>query len=516
LREGEFVLMGQDEIIKRLAEEVIISEACLTGVFWNNPELYSFYPEEKINRSNYLNEGWGFFFGLGRYMQEKGVVKFDDISVTRFINELNAKERYDYYGGFEAIKEVMSEVRGKAENLDSFYDDMKKYNLLTNLTELIGSKVLDNNGKYNYMKMSKDQIFTYWNDKIIKLGMDGDSRYDEHQLLEGLEDALVEWDTNPAVGLEFYRSKAMTKICTGWDYGHVYMYGGFGGSGKSSFTFAKVIMSCLEKKEKLLVIANEQSVEEWKKMLITTALGQLGKEYYVNRQRINEGNYTEEEKRRYKAAIEWVRTLTEGTEKLITFVFMENYVMDNVKNLVRYYANRGIRRVIIDTGKPSEGDSSMARWERFTEDMKEIYKLARPNGGGLNLAIWVTIQLADSALNHRFLDYYALGDSKKIKNEASVLFLGRHIFDDEFSGGKNELKVTYTRYEPENPLAHNSFVTVNVKLERGRTYYLLFTGKNRRGMDNRTGQKVLVFQVDFNTNTWYEIGTTYVFDDKNY
>ena len=54
----------------------------------------------------------------------------------------------------------------------------------------------------------------------------------------------------------------------------------------------------------------------------------------------------------------------------------------------------------------------MARWERFVEDMKEIYKLARPNGGGLNLAIWVNVQLADSALKMRFLNEYALGDAK--------------------------------------------------------------------------------------------------------
>lgn len=190
--------------------------------------------------------------------------------------------------------------------------------------------------------------------------------------------------------------------------------------------------------------------------------------------------------------------------------------MNDVKKLIRYYANRGIRRVLIDTGKPSEGDASLARWERFTEDMKEIYKLARPNGGGLNLAVWVNVQLADNALSHRFLNEHALGDSKKIKNEVSVLFMGRTIWDDEYHDGKNALEVFNYKYDPKHPFAKNGYVKEMVKLERGKTYYLLFTSKNRRGSDNKTGQPVIVFEVDFNSNRWTEAGQTYVYDDRSY
>ncbi|WP_214607218.1 hypothetical protein, partial [Mycobacterium tuberculosis] len=132
-----------------------------------------------------------------------------------------------------------------------------------------------------------------------------------------------------------------------------------------SLMFNKVIMACIENHEPLLVIANEQSVQEFRQMLLVTAMGT-------------------------------------GTRKTI---------------------KRQIRRVIVDTGKPSEGSGEMPRWERFTEDMKELYKLARKNGGGLDLALWVNTQLADSAIKQRFLNEYALGESKKAKNEASVLFL---------------------------------------------------------------------------------------------
>lgn len=498
---------------EKLTKEIVASEGYLTGLFWSNPDNYNFYSEEKINYKSFLNTSYGYFFALGRKLSEKGIKIFDDISVSQIVKETNTNDRYEKYNGYETVKELIQEVRDKGENLDAYYNEIKKYNLLYKLVEYFGEKVLDSEGKYDYKKMSKDQLHTYWNDKILQLSMDGDNKYDEHYLLEGLDEAIEEWDTNPNIGLPFYESKKMTKICTGWDYGHVYMYGGFGGSGKTSFTVNKVIMSCIEHKEKLLVLANEQSISEFKKMLMITAMG-VGTKEYVDRQKLNEGNFTVDEKSKLKKAKDWIYELCDGNEKLITFVFMENYIMNDVKKLVKYYAARGIRRIIIDTGKPSEGDASMARWERFVEDFKEIYKLARPNGGGLNLAVWVNVQLADTALKMRFLNEYALGDAKKIKNEASVLFLGRFMWDDEFADGKHELIVNQWKKDPF--IGEFKEVDEPLKKEKGIQYYLLFTGKCRRGQDNKTGQRVLVLKPYFGINTWYEVGWTTVYDDKNY
>jgi replicative DNA helicase len=499
------------DIKEKLSKEVIQSEGYLTGLFWNHPENYSFYASEKLSSKNFLNPVYGFFFGLGRYLHEKGFKVFDDITVAKTVKETNTEKQFEKFNGYETIKELMNEVKDKEANLETYYIEIKKYNLIHSLTELLGEKVLIQEGKYDYRKMTKEQLHTYWNDKINQLGLDGDNKYDEHYLLEGLEAALNEWDANPDVGLPFYQSEKMTRICTGWDYGNLYIYGGFGGSGKTSFTFNKVIMSCIEHKEKLLVIANEQSVTDFKKLLYVTSMG-VGTKSAIQRQRLNEGSFTDEEKEKLKNAAEWVRKLCDGDEKLITFVFMENYIMDDVKKLIKYYANRGIRRVMVDTGKPSEGKGDAARWEVMTEDFKELYKLCRPNGGGLNLAMWVNVQLSDSALTRRFLNEHALGESKKIKNEASVLFMSRYVWDDELKGGKHELEVT--RYVKDE--FAGGYREENFTLERGEQWILLFTAKCRRGQDNKTGQKVLVFKPNFNNNTFKEIGWTTVYDDKNY
>lgn len=517
-----------------LKEEVLISEAYLCGLFFNKPELFSYYSTEKIGAKTFLNEDWGFFFGLSRYIAEKGVEIIDDITMTNYVNELKLEKKYEKYGGFEKIKEVADEVIGKEDNLDAYYEEIKRYRQIYALREFLGDKVIKPDGKYDYHKMTKDQIFTYWNDKMNQIGLDGDARYEEHDLLD-LDKSIEEWDMNPAVGLPFYNSKEMTKICVGWDFGNLYLYGGFGGSGKTSITVNKIIMSCIQNNEKLLVIANEQGIEEWRKALIITVIGilrqkryreikeklrQEGEEIKFNRKRINEGEFSVDEKQLLYDAKNYVKQLVgEGNKGLIKLVFMEDYIMDDVKKIVRYYANRGYKSVIVDTGKPSEGTSGQkARWEIFTDDFKDLYKLVRPNGGGLNLRMWVNVQLADTALKSRFLDEHAFGESKKIKNEASVVFMGRFAWADEYEGESNELTVkNWVKTDKEkNPFVETDYMEIEKKLDKKKKYYLLFTPKNRRGLDNKMGQDVLVFEVNLNYNYWREVGLTTVYNDRNY
>lgn len=523
--------MQLKDYIEKAKQEVLISEAYFTAIFWNHPEQYNFYPEEKIASKTFLNPVWGFYFGLGRRMSEDGILVFDDITIMKYLKDYNAEKHFDKYGGFDTINEVVEEVSDVKENIDVYYKEIKKYRLLIDLSELFGERVFIKTDKYDYHKLNKDLLFTIWMDRVNKLGLDGDSQYEEHFLLEGLEDEIENWDKNPDVGLEFYRSKWMTDICTGWDYGNLYIYGGFGGSGKTSLTFNKIVMACIEDNEKLLIIANEQGISEFRKLLMATVLG-IRKEY-LKRQRLNQGSFSDEERQKLANATQWIKELTKGNTKTIAFVFMEDYVMKDVKKIIRHYYNRGYRSVLIDTGKPSEGGAEKARWEIFTDDFKELYKLCRPNGGGLNIRMWVNVQLADTALGRRYLDEAAFGESKKIKNEASVVFMGRNIWDDEFEGGNHELTVwrwVAKGSEEDDPfddkvdsfgMKKKEFKLQKQSMDKhgnkyDNQYVLLFTPKNRRGQDNKNGQQVLVLQANLNNNSWHEIGFTTVRNDRNY
>jgi hypothetical protein len=320
----------------------------------------------------------------------------------------------------------------------------------------------------------------------------------------------------------------MTKICSGWDYGNVYVNAMFSGKGKTSFVINKIFMSCLEYGEPLVIIANEQSIDEFRKMLVATAMSILnnrkGKENgsrdrHFNRKRLNEGSFTDDERSKLYEAIDWLEEITHGGTKGLVFVAVDDYTIDVIKNVIRHYAMRGVRRFIIDTAKPTDGSPDMPRWQRFAEDFEIIYRLARPNGGGLNLAIWANVQLADQALNRRYLNEHAFGDSKKIKNVASVSFLHRPVWDDEYEGGTHELNCWY--YVPKAPHeirdGESKWNIVNFKLDKKYgPFYIMFTSKNRRGQDNENGLDMLIFKPDLNANTWKEVGWCKVPNDHNY
>lgn len=496
-----------------LVDEVYPAESYLTGLFWSNPELYSFYNDEKINSNNFANNVWSFFFRVGRELANRKIATFDDISVGKIVEELSWRKHYDKYGGYDTMDELMGDVAFKKDNFEAYFEEVQKYNMLRNLRGMLGDKVITKNGKYDYKIMSADQIHKYWMDQINKLSF-VNNKIDEDFLLEGLEEAVQRWDEQPSVGLEFYNSPQMTKICTGWEYGNVYILGSYSGNGKTAITMNKVMLSCIAHNEPLLVIANEEDKDKFQKLLVVTAMG-LGTKEIIKRQRLNEGNFTDDERGKIHRAVEWVREMSNGETRTVTFVYIEDYTIENVKNIIRHYAMRGVRRVVLDTAKPSTGSPEMQRWERFSKDFTEIYNLARPNGGGLNLAVWANVQLSDATVGLRYLNEKTLGDSKKIKNEASVVFLTRPVFDDEYADGKMALDCW--KWVKDEFNENRKWNDVHFKLNRENgPYYLLFTSKNRRGQTNMTGQDILILRPDFNSNSWHEVGLCKVANDTQY
>jgi replicative DNA helicase len=499
-----------------LVDEVYPAESYLTGLFWSNPELYSFYSDEKISSSTFANNVWSFFFRIGRELVNRKIANFDDISVGKIVEELGWRKHYDKYGGYDTMDELMGDVAFKKDNFDAYFEEVQKYNMLRNLRGMLGDKVITDNGKYQYKKMTADQVHKYWMDAINKLSF-VNNKIEEDFLLEGIREEVKKWNESPDVGLEYYNSPALTKISTGWAYGHVYILGAFSGRGKTSFSMNKVFLSCIKHKEPLLVIANEQSKSEFLKLLLVTAMG-VGTKGIINRQSLNEGNFTEEESIKIEAATRWIEELSQGETRLVTFVYLEEYTMQNVKNVIRHYAMRGVRRVLLDTMKPTT-DGSGEIWTRFQSNFRELYELARPNGGGLDLAVYCNVQLTDTALGRRFLNEHAFANAKAIKNEASVVHLMRPVWQDEYAGGKNELDCyTYEKDEFNSESdGKTKWYKKHFKLkEENGPFVLIFTAKNRRGKSNETGLDVLVMRQDLNSNTWWEVGWCKVANDYEY
>lgn len=503
----------------------------MVGILWNNPELYDTYSEEKLNKKALGNPIWKFYLGLGRYLRGKGLTILDDISVQSAIVELKLVDKFDKYNGYETIEELMSETEGKEENFESYYGEVKKYALLREYYRLFGEKVIEATDKYNYKNLNRNEISMYWNDKLSNIDIDhNDTQIEAYNLLADLETFVEDLDINPDLGMPFYRGKKLTDMINGWAFGTLSIIAAFSGNGKSSFVLEKIFMSCIENNEPLLIIANEMDLAQYRKLLLITIMGTelytKYKDYFekprFNRKSMNKGNFTPEEKAKINMALEWINGKVGEDKNLIKFIPLESYTMENVDKVVRKWHRRGYRRIIIDTAKPSEGGANKERWQQFVEDFDHFYKLARKDGGGLDLAILCTVQSADTHVGKYWLNEQSIADGKKIKNVADLVWHMRPCFPSEYEGGDKEIEVinwmpksgdmfNQDKGEQEGQTVITTGEGVELiksvkKLKSGKVYYALFTSKNRRGSTNLTGLDVLIFEVDFNSNRWKEIG----------
>lgn len=515
--------------IKQLSTESYNKEAMLVGILWNNPDLFDIYNEEKLNKKTFGNVIWAFYMGLARRLHRDGYVVFDDITVQGVVSELKLNDKFEKYGGYEIIEELMEETKNLTENFEGYYDEVKKYALLREYYHLFGEKVVEKKDSYDYKELSRNAISMYWNDKLNNVDIEhNETSIVAYNLLADLDSFIDELDINPDLGMPFYRGRKLTDIINGWAYGTLSIIGAFSGNGKTSFIIEKLFMSCIHENEKLAIIANEMDLAQYRKMLLITIMGtemyETFKDYFgdkvrFNRKSINKGNFTAEEKMKLELAVKWVRGIAKD-ESLIKFIPLEDYTMDNVEKVVKKFARRGYNRWIVDTAKPSEGGRK-ERWQQFVEDFDRLYKLARKDGGGLNLAMFATVQQADNYVGKYWLNEQCLADGKKIKNVADLVWHLRPVHPQEYEGGAQELEVINWIRKSEDMFNNDegvdddvSFTTDDgttlikqrITLKQGKVYYLLFTSKNRRGMTNLTGLDVLVLEVDFNSNRWKEIG----------
>lgn len=497
----------EGDAISRKAE---INEAYFMGLLWANPlETYADY-SNTITQDEFIHEVWGFYFELGRRMYEEGIKTFDDITVSTKVKEYNITEQFKEYGSMRTINDAVDIVKANSDNIDYYYETIKKNYVIRQLFLLFGDKVLVKKKKYDFDVMTREQLTTYWTDKMNKIGLGEVARYEVEDLYIDADEFMRKLEEESAEMLPFYNSYMMNSITQGVPRGSVMMFGGFGNTGKSSITAEKFVMSCISNREKCIIVLNEEDAQAFRQKIV---LSLLFHEFHtgIDRKRMVNNKLQDKDRDKIRQAFGRMRELMDGDEAQIKVVFMDKYVIKDLEKIVRFWANRNYSNLLIDTHKVSDDSPHDKRWEIFVEDMKSIYRLTRKNAGGLNLRTLVTFQLADSALRNRYLDFSAIGEGKASKNEAAIVMMFRPIWSDEYPDKKQSLNV----YRLKKNERTNEYEKEEVDLEEDKAYYLMFTPKNRTGQNNDNGQPVLVLEPQFNSNHFKEIGWTFVAKDFN-
>lgn len=501
------------EIVKKEAEKINksaeINEAYFVGLLWSDPyDTYSIY-SDTISLDEFVHPIWGFYFELGRKMYGEGIKTFDAITVHTKVKEYNVMDSFEEYGKLRQIEDAVDIVKHNADNVEYYYETIKRNYAIRQLHALFGDKVLINNGKYKWQEMTREQITTYWVDKMNKIGLSNVNKYEAENMYIEADEFIKKLKEDSAEMLPFYNSYLMNSVTQGGARGHVTMIGGFGNTGKSSMSTEKVVMSWIANKEKGLLILNEEDAQAIRQKIVLSILFHEYKTGFDRKKLVN-GKLGQKEEQLIHKAFEKMKELLEGEEALIKLIFMEKYVISDLEKIVKFWANRGYINLLIDTHKVSDDSKHDIRWETFVEDMKTIYRLTRKNAGGCNLRTTVTFQLADSAIKNRYLSFEAIGEGKASKNEASVLLMFRPCWSDEYEDGKKELDCYKLKKN-----SSGEYVKEYFKLKKGKIYYLLFTPKNRFGLNNDGGCPILVMEAQLNFNHFKEVGWTFVAKDHN-
>lgn len=493
------------KIVDGISNKAEINEAYFVGLLWENPfENYAEYADT-MSQDEFIHDVWGFYFDLGRRMYMDGIQKFDDISVHTKVKEYNIVEEFNSWGKMTTIDDAVNIVKGNSENIDYYGETIRKNYVLRQLYLLFGDKVFIKKGKYDFEKMTREQLSMFWNDKVNKISLDNVARYEAENLLISADEFISRLEQESADMLPFYNSMLMNSITQGLPRGTVTMFGGFGNTGKSSMMAEKLVMSCIANREKLLIVLNEEDAQSFRQKIVLSILFHEFKTG-IDRKRMVNGKLQDSDKEKIKQAFTRMGELMEGDEAQIKVIFMEKYVMKDLEKIIKFWANRGYINLLIDTHKVSDESQQKDRWMTFVEDMKTIYRLTRKNAGGCDLRTVVNFQLADSAIKNRYLTFDSIGEGKASKNEAGIVMMFRPIFADEYEGGKKELDC----YRLKKKANGDGYDKEFFKLETGKTYYLLFTPKNRTGQNNDNGQPILVIEPQFHFNHFKEIGWTFV------
>ena len=487
----EYIITLRNKIL----EKSISIECNVVATFWNNPELYSDYSSE-IESGMFKSEMWRLYFSIGEAMYKKGFKYIDEVSVATFLEDKNdMKDKYYSFGGYSKIELVIDLVN--ESNLQAHMETLKKYSAIfdyvtkLSLTESGVEKLANFDSVddiYNFLSIKVNDIFR-------NVSMTGSRT---GKITDDLDSLIETADKGINKGLQF-GSPILSEEIGGLMDGQIILVGGLSGTGKTTFTQELHLGAMWEREESTVYILNEQPKEKWQQQFLTWIINNkvIPKDSHerFSSKRWRDGHFTEKEKEwLYKA-----KDLLESKVKdnLIIIEELETYSQKNAEKIIKRYAHLGVKYFVLDTFKVDADHKGDLFWFSMQESLRRYDDLVKPTN--LNVNLWITLQLEKGAVLKRYLTGNNIGMAKNVVDVASVALLMRRVRNDEYKGGKNEIKVI----KPFSKECRTS--GQEVELDPNKQYVIIFIEKNRNG-ESQTYQ--IVAEQHLGCLTYTEIGIT--------
>ncbi len=472
--------MKNKDIPKELLEKRNVIECSFIFTLFKDPSLAEDY--SKLNaEEDFVTEDGQFYFNILQAMRKAGYATIDNISIYGFLADKKAVyEQFEKRGGWAEIKNILDLV--SSDNIDAYYDDLMKSNLLIRLHEK-GFPVIENLTKFS--AMSAENVYDFFDYELSNLTLGKIEKIKEVNLSEDYDEWIEEWNEGNEVGYEIGLPMLNYRLL-GLHKRNLTLHVGGIGQGKTTTAVAWYIIPNLMKGNDVTVIANEQGESEWRQMILSTVmfnrLPPSVNKQNLNRHKLIVGGFTPAQKNLMKEAAEWLK----AQPGKIRFIEVNNYDSTSIKRIVAKRSRLGCSLFIVDTLKPMDETSDRA-WAEFIETAKSLFLVAKK----YEVALVATCQLSPDAMSRLYLDLTCIGKARGIAETASTVVMFRPLSEHE----KESVK-------PWNFDCNNKKIKKTEDLDTNKDYIMLFTPKNRFGPVNP--QLVIERNMDF--NTYKEIG----------
>jgi len=479
------------DAVQKIKEFKLNCEANIVSIMYKNPELI--YTNEKMRVEDFSNNIWRVYFNIAYdiVIKEKKQ-SLDEITVGLYLEKHDKlKVKYEEYLGYDTIEKAKEYV--KEENLVGYIEELYKWNAVVGLLKA-KFPVYDQLSKF--VDMSQEEIYAYYETHLNHIFINVEGEVKSYNIADEIDELIEELNDGLAVGLSFYNLPMLTKETGGMLCGNITLIGGLSNVGKSTIARNTVIPSIIEKNEKLVIMLNEDGLKKWQREMLVWIANNILKED-LQKYIVRDGKYNEQIRAILYKSAEWLKKQKDN--KTITIVPFQRYSTSRAIKVMKKYASLGVTNFMIDTFKNDAGKVSDNAWLEMMQNMVEIYDVVKPESKNLHITITFQLEKGKTA-RQRYYSQDNIGMSKNMIDPASTCIMVRNIFEDEYSGGKNELKV----YRLEGK---NGKTKLPVILSRDKNYQILFIVKNREGSAN---QYQIVVEHDMSRNLLKEIGVTTV------
>ena len=483
----------QEELLKAaktVKEYKLACEANIVSIYYKKPDLmYDF----ELKLEDFTENTWRVYWQIAYDIvikEHKPVL--DDITIGLYLEKHNKlKQKYDDYGGYETIEKATEYV--KTENLSGYIAELNKWNTVL---MMLKNKFPVYDRLSEFADMSLDDIYVEYEAILNHIFINADEDIQSYSIEEGIDDLIDELNEGLAVGLPYYEMPLLNKETGGQLTGNITLVGGLSNMGKTTLVRSMCIPASIKNGEKLVIIINEEGRKKWQREMLVWVANNIYK-FDLQKFVVRDGKYSTEVMDMLRKCANWIKE--KASDNTVTIIPFNKYRTEKAIKVIKKYASLGVKYFILDTYKADSGSRSDKMWLEMQQSMVDIYDTVKTDGGK-DVHIVVTFQLAKSSARQRFYSQDNIGQAKNIVDVASTCLMIRDVFEDEYTGEKNALKV----YKLEGK---NGKSKIPVNLDHDKHYQLIFIAKNREGAANNYQ---IVIEHDMSRNLLKEVGFTSV------